>query len=282
MTTPSAGWRASLSHDLGLRLASGLALAAAAIVLTWWGLWPFTTLVLVVALLMAWEWGRIVREGEIDAALVVHVVTVVMATVLSAKGLPTIGVVVLLIGAIVVGLQSLGSSMPLSTAGVLYVGAPAIALVWFRSDPTLGFAAAMLVLLAVWATDTGAYFAGRMIGGARLWPRISPNKTWSGLLGGVAAAGIVSAVVGKLMVAAASGLRLTIVGVLLALVSQAGDLAESALKRERGVKDASSLIPGHGGFMDRVDGLVAAATAAAIYALLVSPNAPGQALLFGR
>lgn len=282
MTTPTAGWRARLSHDLGLRLASGLALAMVAIALTWWGPWPFAVLVLGVAILMAWEWGRIVREGASDVVMAVHIVTVALATLLTAAGQPVIGFIVLVIGAIVVGFQSMGSSALFSTIGVFYVGLPALALVWFRNDPALGLTAALLILLAVWATDTGAYFAGRLIGGPKLWPRISPNKTWSGLIGGVSAAAIVAVLIGKLMQPAASSARLVIVGLVLGLVSQGGDLAESALKRERGVKDASGLIPGHGGFMDRVDGLVAAVTVAAFFALLVAPNAPGRALLFGH
>jgi phosphatidate cytidylyltransferase len=176
----------------------------------------------------------------------------------------------------------MGSSALLSTMGVFYVGLPAVSLIWFRNDPLYGLSAVLLILVTVWATDTGAYFAGRMIGGPRLWPRISPNKTWSGLIGGVSAAGIAAAALAALMTGGVPVGRAAFLGVVLGLVSQAGDLAESALKRERGVKDASGLIPGHGGFMDRVDGLVVAATVAAAIALATNPIVPARALLFGH
>jgi phosphatidate cytidylyltransferase len=124
----------------------------------------------------------------------------------------------------------------------------------------------MLVLLVVWVTDIGGYFAGRGIGGPKLWPRVSPNKTWAGAIGGFAASLAVAAGF------AAFGLGKTgpmlLLGAMLSIVSQLGDLLESAVKRRFGVKDSSHIIPGHGGLMDRLDGFVAAVVVAAILGLL--------------
>jgi phosphatidate cytidylyltransferase len=149
-----------------------------------------------------------------------------------------------------------------------------------RGDEPYGFAAVLLIFAIVWCSDIGAYAAGRLIGGPKLWPKVSPNKTWAGLIGGIAA-GCAGALVVHLFAPDASLVRLALTGVTLALVAQAGDLAESALKRWFGLKDASDLIPGHGGFMDRIDSIVAVATAAGLYALVCDPHAPARALLFG-
>ena len=151
-------------------------------------------------------------------------------------------------------------------AGFFYAAAAEMASVLVRFDQTYGFEALVLILLVVWLTDIGGYFAGRGIGGPKLWPRISPKKTWAGAVGGFAAS---LAVAGGF---AAFGLGRTGVmlalGAVLSIASQLGDLFESAVKRRFGVKDSSHLIPGHGGLMDRLDGLVAAIVAAAIFGLL--------------
>lgn len=154
-------------------------------------------------------------------------------------------------------------------AGVLLGGAAwivlvAVAFVWLRADPLVGRGNVLFVLILVWATDIGAYLAGRLIGGARLAPRISPGKTWSGALGGLVAAALVGASVG-------AG-RGALVAALLSVVAQAGDLAESAAKRRAGVKDSGRLIPGHGGVLDRLDALLAAVPAAALLALALGPG----------
>jgi phosphatidate cytidylyltransferase len=163
---------------------------------------------------------------------------------------------------------------------VFYVGLPAVALLWLRSDEPFGFTAVLFVFLVVWSSDTAAYAAGRSIGGPKLWPRVSPNKTWAGLIGALAA-GAAAGAVFALLEPEADVVRLILLGVGLALVAQAGDLAESALKRLFNLKDASDLIPGHGGFMDRMDSVIAAAVAAALLALAIDAHAPARALLFG-
>jgi phosphatidate cytidylyltransferase len=143
------------------------------------------------------------------------------------------------------------------TVLVLYSIAAVLALLWLRHQPAFGRDTILWILACVWATDIGAYFVGSYAGGARLAPSISPSKTWSGLVGGASASAIVSAL-GGLAVGAGGTLTLALTGVGIALVAQAGDLLESAQKRRAGVKDSGRLIPGHGGILDRIDGLIAA------------------------
>jgi phosphatidate cytidylyltransferase len=152
--------------------------------------------------------------------------------------------------------------------GVLYVSLPCLALLWIRDLPG-GLETLLWVLALVWATDTAAYVAGRGIGGPRLAPRISPNKTWAGLAGGVLGAALVGLAAVLLRGAppdagpVGDAWLLVALSGILALVEQAGDLAESAVKRHFGVKDSGNLIPGHGGVLDRVDGLIAVSLAVA-------------------
>jgi phosphatidate cytidylyltransferase len=150
--------------------------------------------------------------------------------------------------------------------GVVYAVAALLASVAVRLDPVWGFSALMFVLLVVWMTDIGGYFAGRGIGGPKLWPRVSPKKTWAGAIGGLVlslavAIGFAVSGVGRL-------LPLLVVATVLTVLSQLGDLAESAVKRRFGVKDSSQIIPGHGGLLDRLDGYVFAIIAAAVIGFL--------------
>ncbi len=267
-----------LGRDFGTRLVSGLVLAAGALALTYAGVTPFAALVLAVTLIVAWEWGVIVRKGGIDTIFILHAIAVIVAVVLTLFGLPALGIIAVLVGAILAALLGFERLGRISALGVLYAGLPAIALIWIRSSASYGFEAALFILLTVWASDTGAYLAGRLIGGAKLMPKVSPNKTWAGLGGAVSAAIAVGAGF-ALAIPALSASRLLTTAALLAVVSQIGDLMESALKRWHGVKDASGLIPGHGGFMDRVDGLIFAAIAAVLFGAFVNIHGPARAIL---
>jgi phosphatidate cytidylyltransferase len=269
-----------VSRNLKLRIASGAVLAAVAFLLAYAGPLPFALLILVCAVVISWEWGRLVRGVTFDLGFYVHAIAVTVAIVLAAAGYAALAVAVLVIAAITLIPLYVGRGARLSALGVFYVGLPAVALLWLRSDEPFGFTAVLFVFAVVWSSDTAAYAAGRAIGGPKLWPRVSPNKTWAGLFGALAA-GAAAAAVFAALEPEASAVRLLLLGVGLAFVAQAGDLAESALKRLFNLKDASDLIPGHGGFMDRMDSIVAAAVAAALLALAIDPHAPARALLFG-
>lgn len=266
-------------RDLGPRLISGVLMAVVALGLTWASVWTFALLVLVVALVVAWEWGRVVRDGGIDTIFIIHAVFVAGAVVLTYIGVPALALIGLVVGAILATLLGFAADGRLSALGVFYAGLPAIALIWLRASEQLGLEVTLFLLLVVIATDTGAYAAGRMIGGPRLMPSISPNKTWSGLVGGVGASVLVATVFAVSITTPLSAGRLALIAVGLALVSQAGDLMESALKRRHQVKDTSGLIPGHGGFMDRVDGLIVAAIAAGLLGALINIKSPASGIL---
>lgn len=264
--------------DLVPRIVSGVVMAAIAFGLTYAGPMPFAGLLLFAGMILAWEWGHMVRGATVDATMVAHIATVAAAIVLAAMGQIGLALIALSIGAILVGLLAMGHHATLSGVGVVFAGLPAVALIWLRNDGDLGFLAVLFVLLAVIATDTAAYFSGRLIGGPKIWPRVSPNKTWSGLIGAIIGAALVGIAVSHFLPGARPG-RLAAIGALLAVIAQVGDFAESALKRRFGAKDASALIPGHGGLMDRVDGLVTAAVAAGLIAAASNLYAPARALL---
>jgi phosphatidate cytidylyltransferase len=274
------GWRARLGEDFGPRLASGLAMAAVAALFTFSGVIPFAVLVLAVALFVSWEWGRLVHGSEAGILVAVQIGTVAVAGLLAASLSPGLGLLALPIGAILAALLSLGRNSFFSAAGVFYAGFPAVAAIWLRSDAALGLQAVIFLILIVATADTAAFLCGRLIGGPLLNPLISPKKTWAGFIGAL----IASAGVGGLFWLAVPGgsvVRLAATGAALALVAQAGDLAESALKRRFGAKDAGSILPGHGGVMDRVDGLLFAVSAAGLAAAAINMYSPAQALLLG-
>lgn len=272
--------RPALSPNLKLRILSGAVMAGIAFGLAYAGLKPFAVLVLVVALFVSWEWGHMVRGVGADLAFFIHATAVTGAILLATAGYAALGGAVLVTAAIILIPLVFGRGARLSALGVFYVGLPAISLLWLRSDEPYGFAVVLLIFAIVWSSDIAAFAAGRTIGGPKLWPRISPNKTWAGLIAALTA-GAVAALIVVPLVADASPLRLVLTGLGLSLVAQLGDLAESGLKRLFGLKDASDLIPGHGGFMDRMDSIVAVAVAAALFALAVDPHAPARALLLG-
>jgi phosphatidate cytidylyltransferase len=269
-----------LGSDFASRLVSGVAMGVVAALFIMSGAVPFSVLVVVVTVLLSWEWARLVHGRAADIVVAIHVVAAGGAAVLAAVGYVGLGLLALPIGSILAMLLSLGENSLLSGLGVFYAGLPAIALIWLRSDPVLGLLAVIFLILAVVVSDTAGFLAGRLLGGPKLWPRISPNKTWTGFVGAVVASAIVGAVF-WLAVPGSSPVRLAAAGAMLSLVAQAGDLAESALKRRFGAKDSSMLIPGHGGVMDRVDGLVAAATAVGLASFVINVHSPAHALLFG-
>ncbi len=273
-------WLTRLGEDFAPRLASGLAMAAGVALFMFSGPASFAVLVVVVALLVSWEWGRLVHGPDAGLLVAVQIGTAAVSGLLAAFVSVGLGLLALPIGAILATLLSLGRNSLLSAAGVFYAGFPAVAAIWLRYDAALGLQAVIFLILIVVAADTAAYVCGRLLGGPLLSPSISPNKTWAGFIGALVA----SAVVGGLFwlaVPGASAVRLAATGAVLALVAQAGDLAESALKRRFGAKDAGSILPGHGGVMDRVDGLLFAVSAAGLVAAAIDISSPARALLLG-
>ena len=253
------------SRNLLIRVAAALVLAPVAIAIAYAGGWPWAVLVTLAAIGLYVEWLTIIgvaREARIagSGAVALAIAGVCLATTQIDAAL-----VVLALGLAAIALLSPRQRI-WATAGYCYAAAAEIASVLVRLDQVYGFVALILILLVVWVTDIGGYFAGRGLGGPKLWPRVSPKKTWAGAIGGFAASLAVSGGF------AAFGLgrpgSFLLLGAALSVVSQAGDLFESAVKRRFGVKDSSHIIPGHGGLLDRLDGYVAAVVMAAIFGLL--------------
>jgi phosphatidate cytidylyltransferase len=247
----------NLGSDLLVRTGSAAVLVALALAAAWLG-GPATGIVAAAAAVVVWlEWAAVVGVAAVDARLIAA--PVAGATLLGGFGFLGPGFVV--VAGTALGLAFAGRSL-WPAAGVAYAGLLGLCLLAIRISNELGLTALCFVFAIVWATDTGAFFAGRTIGGAKLWPRVSPKKTWAGAAGGLAAALAVGA-----LFAAVVGLELSpalvAVIILLSVACQAGDLFESAVKRRFGVKDSGHLIPGHGGLMDRVDGLIFACVLAA-------------------
>ena len=269
----------AVGNELTLRIGSAIALIAVSLWLTWAGPWPFAALVLLCAMVGTWEWGRLVRGETFGPVLIGHGAAIAVALILTAAGMPALGLAVLAVGTVAVWL--LTRSAPLSAwsmVGVIYLGLPAICLIYLRSDATYGWLAILFVFLVVWFADVGAYAFGRLIGGPRLAPRISPNKTWSGAIAGLMASAAAAFGLGY-WIGGTSPLLLALIGAGLSAISQFGDLAESSVKRSFDVKDAGNLIPGHGGLLDRIDALLFASAAAGLLAVIRDPAYPGQALL---
>lgn len=269
----------AVGNELTLRIGSAIALIAVSLWLTWAGPWPFAVLVLLCAMVGTWEWGRLVRGETFGPVLIGHGAAIAVALILTAAGMPALGLAVLAVGAVAVWLLTWSAPMSAwSIAGVIYLGLPAICLIYLRSDATYGWLAILFVFLVVWFADVGAYAFGRLIGGPRLAPRISPNKTWSGAIAGLLASAAAAFGLGY-WIGGTSPLLLALIGAGLSAISQFGDLAESSVKRSFDVKDAGNLIPGHGGLLDRIDALLFASAAAGLLAVIRDPAYPGQALL---
>lgn len=257
------GWAAGLRP----RILSSIVMVAVALAALGTGRAGFNLLVVAGAIVLAWEWTRLCGGGRFGWTGAVQTLAVLAVVAAEIVDRPMLGVL-LGVGGIAGGYVAArvsGRDHPRwIAAGVAYIGLPCMALIWLRAEPG-GGSLILWLLLAVWATDIGAFFAGRLIGGPLLAPRLSPKKTWAGLAGGAVSAALVGALLRWVDPQAPPGLTLMLAGVIVAVTAQAGDLGESWVKRRFGVKDASQLIPGHGGLFDRVDGLLTAALAVAIW-----------------
>ena len=236
------------------RILSALVLAPLALAAVWFGSVSFAVLAAIAGVVAAWEWTRLCL-GHFGAGGWVLALMTVVVTVLGPQ-FPLAAVAAFVWAGVTAPLvQTRAGRSPLWMAGgAFYIGLPLLALVWVRE---LDRATLLWLLFVIWATDIGAYVAGRLIGGPKLLPSVSPKKTWAGLAGGVGSAALVG-----WAVAAYCTLNPPLmagVSAALGVLAQAGDLAESWVKRYFGVKDSSGIIPGHGGVLDRLDGLLATA-----------------------
>lgn len=257
-TSKKSNW-----SDLATRTVSGVTLAVTAFAVTYWGGVAFAIFFGLVALLIYKEWVNIVGEAPFGIpALLGH--GAILASLLCIWfGAWQAALIIPVIASLFLFFAK--CSYPFARwcgSGLLYSAFFGIAVLSLRQDAQYGFEAIIVLFAIVWGTDVAAYFAGKSIGGPKLWPRVSPKKTWSGSLGGLVA-GTAFALFVAWMLGVEPTVKLGVMLVLLSIASQIGDLAESHMKRLFDVKDSSNLIPGHGGVMDRVDGLVVAVVAAA-------------------
>ena len=255
------------AKELGLRIASALVLAPLVVAAAYFGGWAFTLVVAAAALIMAWEWNRLCGASALGAAILG--LSVLAAIVLGGSGMPITALAAALALAAVAGALALifERAFLWIALGTVYLAVPVVALIWLRAGPAEGRTLVFWLFAVVWATDIGAYLAGRAFGGRRLAPRLSPRKTRAGAFGGIGLAALVGVGAAFVGPGIGRGLGLIVASLGLSLAAQAGDLAESAVKRHFGVKQSGALIPGHGGMLDRADGLLFAAPLAAAVAL---------------
>lgn len=285
------GLLAKLPGDLKTRIFSALVLGPPVLVAVWLGGLVFQLVLVAVAVIAGLEWLRLVVPGRQPWATTMGLMTILVTLSGEFVAGPLYGLVLLAAQTALLWWAAAGGHphapeaeaneggnagrlpAPILFALIVpYVGGGCLALDWIRNragpDAPWLF---LFLLLAIWATDIGAYAAGRAIGGPKLAPRISPKKTWAGLLGGMAAAALVGLALSPLATVSSPGAG-ALVAAVIAVVGQAGDLFESYMKRRCDVKDSGSLIPGHGGLLDRIDGLVMAAPVFALFHALIGEN----------
>jgi phosphatidate cytidylyltransferase len=280
---PESGAKKPRSN-LQLRVISALVLAAIVLVLAWWGGAAFRIFAALMGAAVFHEWstlakGRYSPIYRVSAWLLAAAVLIALAV--GADALTLFGAVAIAAAGAWVASVALGQGGGLAF-GILYAVAPAVALAFLRGDDAAGLWALLFLFACVWGTDIAAYFAGRRFGGPKLAPSISPSKTWSGAVGGAVAAALGGGAIAVLGPSSVSIVVAMLVALGVSAISQFGDLFESAYKRRHGAKDSGRIIPGHGGVMDRVDGLVAAALALyVVCALLAGPDRPAFGLFGG-
>jgi phosphatidate cytidylyltransferase len=254
-STPSA-------RNLWLRVASAAVLAPLAIGVAWFGNWPFTVFWGLAAAAVWWEWIGLVEPTGRNVLLATGACALALQAILFETGNLSIAIMIIALG-VLAGLVTAGRQAPAVAGGMVYASALLMAAAILRSDVKYGFAAVVFLYVVVWGSDIGGFFAGRAFGGPKLAPAISPKKTWSGAIGGTVVA--VAAAIGfASLFSLDKPLTIAVLALVLSIASQCGDLFESWFKRRFDAKDASGLIPGHGGVMDRLDGFIFAAVVAAI------------------
>lgn len=250
--------------DLGLRAASGVVLGLIALGLFWLGGFWSAVLLALGAGIMVWEFREMtLGEGAGKTAMGILAIVGAFGSVLLTEAFQMrFGVTLIAFCAVVLAFVE-GRRGRMAALGMIYIAVAMMCIDGLRGDEKYGFAAVLWLIIIVIGADVGGYFAGRVFGGPKLWMRVSPKKTWSGFFGGV----LLAVLLGLIFSALTPGtfaLKVALISALIAMVSVGGDLIESACKRYYGVKDSSGLLPGHGGVLDRLDGLMAAALVAGL------------------
>lgn len=274
--TPSPPGKRFNWENFGTRAVSALVLAPAALFVLLNGGWMLLALIAVAAALLAIEWAMM-SAPQAPARVALAVICAVLAATFTADyGHYRIMWLVLVLCAGAAALIARGiAARPADAAfGALYIGGPCLALMWLRGSGAHGEYWTVMVLAVAWAADIAAFLVGNALKGPKLWPQFSPNKTWSGFIGGLVAATLAAVAVAKFLPMGLDPFKAMALGLFAGLATMAGDLWESMLKRRFGVKDSGDLIPGHGGLLDRVDGLMFAFLAVAAARLLVNLGWP--------
>lgn len=251
--------------NLGLRVASAVVLVPAALAAAWFGGWPYLVLIAIGVALLAIEWGGMSAPVSPTRVAAAVAAAVLIAVFVGYRGdfIWAWGAIGLTAAAAAVIARGVAERPADAAFGVLYIAPAALCLVWLRQTDQ-GHWWIIMLFAATWAADVGAFAVGSTLKGPKLWPRFSPNKTWSGFIGGLLAATAVGMLMAALPAFRLNLLAAAIIGLTVGLATMAGDLWESAIKRRFGVKDSGDLIPGHGGLLDRVDGLMFAVVVMAV------------------
>ena len=263
---------ASGSRNLALRVLSAIILAPLAIGAAYVGSWPFALFWTMAALAVLWEWIKLVAGPGHVLMFSTCAAAIAVAAIGELRHHPVASLLIVGLGLLASFIFAPQTRRVWIAAGVAYAGSMLLAPLYLRFDPNYGFQAVLLLFAIVWTTDVLGYFAGRAIGGPKLSPSVSPKKTWSGAIAG--AIGAMLAAIAMVHVLDAFQLgrfhpgQWAAIGLVLSVVAQVGDLLESWIKRRFGAKDASQLIPGHGGVMDRLDGFWAAALVGCVIGIL--------------
>lgn len=266
--------KSSKFKSLSVRMASGLALMAVSWLPVYYGGWVFAGLLFIFGARMVWEWVRMTDKKFTPLAVIIPIAGMIGSLALAAYGLWNWALVAMVGAGALAMIERLRRGKALwSGLGLVYMVLPCLALLWLRGDmigfESSGFAKLMFVILVVIAADSFAYLGGSTIGGPKLAPKISPNKTWAGFLTGLLFAGVFGAIAAYVI--GFSPWFGLILALPIAVFSVIGDLLESAIKRHLNVKDSGRLLPGHGGLLDRVDSLMLAAVIA-VFALYIWPG----------
>lgn len=276
MSETGAPRGAAKMSDLGPRVASAIVLVAVALTTAWVGGTWFGLFWLAAGLAIHWEWQRLIGGAREGARFLVGAGALAAMAAAVANAAPDVAFGLALAAAGACAALAGPGRRLWAAAGVIYAAALVVSVIFLRQSLFGGFESIVWLFATVWSTDVMAYFGGRFIGGPKLWPRVSPSKTWSGFLTGVSCGALAGLAVAP---NTSSIVPVLILTAFAAAVSQGGDLFESSIKRRFGVKDSSRIIPGHGGVMDRLDGFIAAAALAGLIGFVRAGfAAPAQAL----